>query len=185
MGSLTHMIGLDIGTTSTKAVLYERNGQVIATANEEYPLYTPSAAVAEQDPEEIFAAVIAVVSQVMNTSGIAPEQIGFVSISSAMHSVIPLDVEGKPLMRCLTWADNRSADWSEKLKNELGGHEIYLRTGTPIHPMSPLTKLLWLRHERPELFAQARKFVSIKEYIFLKLFGSTSSTIRSPRRPAS
>ncbi|WP_178020858.1 gluconokinase [uncultured Paenibacillus sp.] len=171
MGTVTHMIGLDIGTTSTKAVLYERSGRVIATANEEYPLYTPSASVAEQEPEEIFAAVIAAVGQVMNGSGIAPEQVGFVSFSSAMHSVIPLDGEGKPLMRCLTWADNRSADWSEKLKNELGGHEIYRRTGTPIHPMSPLTKLLWLRHERPELFAQARKFVSIKEYVFLKLFG--------------
>lgn len=171
MDTVTHMIGLDIGTTSTKAVLYERSGRMIATANEEYPLYTPSASVAEQDPEEIFAAVIAAVAQVMNASGIAPEQVGFVSFSSAMHSVVPLDGEGKPLMRCLTWADNRSADWSEKLKNELGGHEIYRRTGTPIHPMSPLTKLLWLRHERPELFAQARKFVSIKEYVFLKLFG--------------
>lgn len=171
MGTVTHMIGLDIGTTSTKAVLYERNGQVIATANEEYPLYTPSAAVAEQDPEEIFAAVIAAVGKVMKTGGIAPDQIGFVSFSSAMHSVIPLDGEGKPLMRCLTWADNRSADWSEKLKKELGGHEIYLRTGTPVHPMSPLTKLLWLRHEKADIFAQARKFVSIKEYVFLKLFG--------------
>ncbi|MGG6312968.1 gluconokinase [Paenibacillus macerans] len=171
MDSLTHMIGLDIGTTSTKAVLFERDGNVVATANEEYPLYTPSASIAEQDPDEIFAAVIAAIGGVMKESGIAPAQIGFVSFSSAMHSVIPVDGQGIPLMRCLTWADNRSAEWSEKLKNELGGHDIYMRTGTPIHPMSPLTKLLWLRHERAELFQNASKFISIKEYVFHKLFG--------------
>lgn len=171
MDSLTYMIGLDIGTTSTKAVLFERSGKVIADANEEYPLYTPSASVAEQDPEEIFAAVIAAVAKVMKKSRIEPERIKFVSFSSAMHSVIPVDKLGKPLMRCLTWADNRSVEWSERLKHELGGHEIYLRTGTPIHPMSPLTKLLWLRHERPDIFQKTGKFISIKEYVFLKLFG--------------
>jgi gluconokinase len=87
-----------------------------------------------------------------------------------MHSVIPVDAEGKPLMRCMTWADNRSVDWSRRLKDELGGHEIYMRTGTPIHPMSPLPKLLWMRHEKPDIFHKAKRFISIKEYIFFKLF---------------
>ncbi|GIP59162.1 gluconokinase [Paenibacillus woosongensis] len=165
-----YMIGIDIGTTSTKAVLFEQNGRIIASSNEGYPLYTPSASVAEQDPEEIFAAVIQSVKQIMADSQISPNQIMFVSFSSAMHSVIPVDQAGKPLMRCLTWADNRSQPWSDKLKNELGGHDIYMRTGTPIHPMSPLTKLMWLRHDMPEIFQAADKFISIKEYVFKKLF---------------
>lgn len=165
-----YMIGIDIGTTSTKAVLFEQNGRIIASSNEGYPLYTPSASVAEQDPEEIFAAVIQSVKQIMADSQISPNQIMFISFSSAMHSVIPVDQAGKPLMRCLTWADNRSQPWSDKLKNELGGHDIYMRTGTPIHPMSPLTKLMWLRHDMPEIFQAADKFISIKEYVFKKLF---------------
>ncbi|MDN4067708.1 gluconokinase [Paenibacillus vini] len=171
MKQLSYMIGIDIGTTSTKAVLFEENGKIVSTANEGYPLYTPTADVAEQDPEEIFAAMLAAVRHVMDQSGAAPEQIMLVSFSTAMHSVIPVDQEGQPLMRCLTWADNRSVEWSEKLKNELGGHEIYLRTGTPIHPMSPLSKLLWLRHDMPDIFNKANKFISIKEYVFAKLFG--------------
>ncbi len=165
-----YMIGIDIGTTSTKAVLFEQNGRIVATGNEGYPLYTPSASVAEQDPEEIFAAVVQSVKQIMADSQVPPDQIMFVSFSSAMHSLIPVDREGNPLMRCLTWADNRSQPWSDKLKNELGGHEIYMRTGTPIHPMSPLTKLMWLRHDMPEIFQAADKFISIKEYVFKKLF---------------
>nr|WP_068778740.1 gluconokinase [Paenibacillus sp. GM2] len=171
MNKTSFMIGVDIGTTSTKAVLYEENGTVVASANIEYPLYTPSADIAEQDPEEIFAAVLQAVQQIIQQSKAEASQILFVSFSTAMHSVIPVDEAGAPLMRCLTWADNRSVKWADKLKKELGGHEIYLRTGTPIHPMSPLTKILWLRHERPDIFNKTRKFISIKEYIFFKLFG--------------
>ncbi len=138
----SYMIGVDIGTTSTKAVLFQEDGRVVERAGREYPLYTPVPDSAEQDPEEIFSAVLYVVRQVMDLGGVSPSQILFVSFSSAMHSVIPVDADGRPLMRCLTWADNRSAGWSEKLRHELGGHEIYRRTGTPLHPMSPLTKLL-------------------------------------------
>lgn len=171
MGKISYMIGVDIGTTSTKAVLFEENGKILASANEGYPLYTPSPNVAEQDPEEIFEAVIYTVRQIMRKSRVAPEQILLVSFSTAMHSVIPIDHDGKPLMRCLTWADNRSVEWSERLKNEMNGHSIYLRTGTPIHPMSPLTKLLWLRHDKPDIFNRTSKFISIKEYVMAKLFG--------------
>ncbi|KPV58002.1 gluconokinase [Paenibacillus sp. A3] len=164
------MIGVDIGTTSTKAVLFEENGKVVTKADEEYPLYMPTSSIAEQDPDRIFRAVIQTLKRVMTQSAARPEQVLFVSFSSAMHSVIVVDAEGKPLTRCITWGDNRSAAWAERLKRDMNGHEIYLRTGTPIHPMSPLSKLLWLRHDHQVLFQNAGKFISIKEYVFVKLF---------------
>ncbi|MDD9147979.1 gluconokinase [Sporolactobacillus sp. CQH2019] len=166
----SYMMGVDIGTTSTKAVLYELDGTIVAHADSSYPLYTPDAFTAEQDPEELFAATISVIHDAVEKSKAAPGMIRFVSFSCAMHSVIPVDRDGEPLMRCMTWADNRSIDWCGRLKTDLGGHEIYMRTGTPIHPMSPLPKLLWMKHERADLFNQAEKFISIKEYIFHKLF---------------
>ncbi|MDN3953916.1 gluconokinase [Sporolactobacillus laevolacticus] len=165
-----YMMGVDIGTTSTKAVLYQTDGVIAAYANIGYPLYTPDAFTAEQNPEEIFSAVLSVIHDVVEKSKVSPEKINFVSFSCAMHSVIPVDADGKPLMRCMTWADNRSIDWCHRLKTEFGGHEIYVRTGTPIHPMSPLPKLLWMRHEEADIFNRAKKFISIKEYIFYKLF---------------
>ncbi|MCO7174784.1 gluconokinase [Sporolactobacillus kofuensis] len=164
------MMGVDIGTTSTKAVLYQTNGTIAAYANHGYPLYTPDAFTAEQDPEEIFSAVLSVIHDAVQKSKVAPEQLSFISFSCAMHSVIPVDADGKPLMRCITWADNRSIDWCQRLKTDLGGHEIYMKTGTPIHPMSPLPKLLWMKHENAEVFNKAKKYISIKEYIFYKLF---------------
>jgi gluconokinase len=164
------MIGVDIGTTSTKAVLFEDNGKVIAQTNEGYPLFTPNPSIAEQDPNQIFQAVIQTVKQVVAQSSVRPEQLLFLSFSSAMHSMIAVDADGKPLTKCITWADNRSAEWSDRLKRDMNGHELYLRTGTPIHPMSPITKLMWLRHDFPELFQKTAKFISIKEYVFAKLF---------------
>jgi gluconokinase len=165
-----YMIGIDIGTTSTKAVLFEENGRVVSKADQGYPLYAPQPSIAEQDPEEIFRAVLKTLREVVRQGQVRAEQVMFVSFSSAMHSVIAVDAAGKPLTPCFTWGDNRSAAMAERLKTELNGHQIYLRTGTPIHPMSPLPKLMWLREERPELFQSGHKFISIKEYVFARLF---------------
>lgn len=166
-----YMIGIDIGTTSTKSVLFTEQGEVVTTSTQEYPLYTPAPDVAEQDPDEIVQAATRSVRGVMSQSGVSASQILFVSCSSAMHSVIAMDQHDHPLSRCITWADNRSAAWSAQLQENGVGHQIYLRTGTPIHPMSPLTKLMWLRHDEPELFQRTAKFISIKEYLFFRLFG--------------
>ena len=161
-------IGVDIGTSSTKAVLYDAAGRMRARHAIEYPLHTPSPGAAEQDPEQIVAAVVGVLDAVR---GAVPpgSRVACVSFSAAMHSVIALDAAGAALTRCITWADARSAPWAERLKQE-GGAAIYRRTGTPIHPMSPLAKLCWLRDTQPALFNSAARFVSIKEYVFLRLF---------------
>lgn len=168
--STKYVIGVDIGTTSTKSVLFQVDGTVISSSSVEYPLLSPAPDAAEQDPEEIFQAVIKSIKQTIQSSHVAPTDILCVSFSSAMHSVIAVDKKGRPLTKCITWADNRSSMWAEKIKNEMNGHQIYLRTGTPIHPMSPFSKLTWLRHEHQELFSRSYKFISMKEYVFYKLF---------------
>ncbi|SFD89356.1 gluconate kinase, FGGY family [Lentibacillus persicus] len=171
MAQQRYYLGVDIGTTSTKAVLYQKSGEVIADHTINYPLHTPNTLVAEQDPQEIFNAVLMTVRESMRKSNISPEQLQFISFSSAMHSLIALDNEGELLTNSITWADTRAADHARKIKEEHNGHEIYLRTGTPLHPMSPLAKLVWMKEEKPDMFNKAAKFISIKEYVFLKLFG--------------
>lgn len=163
-----YMLGIDIGTTSTKAVLFSEKGEVIQQENIGYPLYTPNISTAEQDPEEIFQAVLQAVSAIMKHH--SQKKLLFVSFSSAMHSLIAMDEDDRPLTPCITWADNRSEAWSHKIKHELNGQEIYRRTGTPIHPMSPLSKIAWIVNDRPEIAARTKKYIGIKEYIFKKFF---------------
>jgi gluconokinase len=170
MKNTRYAIGVDIGITSTKAVLFTEKGLTVCKYAIGYPLSAPTQGAAEQNPEEIFSAVVATIKKVMANSSIDPAQLSCLSFSSAMHSLILVDSEGKLLSQSMTWADNRSAKWVQKIKQEQHGHEIYLRTGTPIHPMSPFVKLVWLRHEHPELFERAAKFISIKEYVFYRFF---------------
>jgi gluconokinase len=87
-----------------------------------------------------------------------------------MHSVIAIDESGNPITKCITWADSRAVQWADHIKQH-NGQQIYMRTGTPIHPMSPLTKITWLRHDEQEIFKQAAKFIGIKEYVFHHFFG--------------
>ncbi len=166
----TYVIGVDIGTSSTKSILFNDRREAISSARVDYRLYSPVAGAAEQDPEEIFAAVVSAIAQTVQTSKIQPAKIGCLAFSAAMHGLIAVDPTGTPLTQCITWADNRSTHWAEQIKRSPQGTAIYHRTGTPIHPMSPFVKIIWLREEYPEIFAQTSKFISIKEYIFYQLF---------------
>ncbi len=165
------MIGIDIGTTSTKAVVYTLQGGVVAQHGVDYPLLSPVRDAAEQEPAEIHEAVLESLRCSLSLSRAAPADIACVSFSAAMHSLIAVDAAGAPLTRSITWADNRAAPWAARIKAEWGGDALYRRTGTPVHPMSPLAKLVWLRHEAPGVFARAAHFVGIKEYVFFRLFG--------------
>ena len=165
----THgVIGIDIGTSSAKAVLYDRTGAVLAHHAEEYPLLTPVPGAAEQDPDQIVRAVIASIAAVVAQAAGRP--IACVSFSAAMHSVIAIDAAGKALTPCITWADTRAAAFADRIR-AIGGGAVYRRTGTPIHPMSPLAKLAWLHGTAPDLFGSAARFIGIKEYVFHTFFG--------------
>jgi len=165
------MLGVDIGTTSTKTVVFTLNGEVVAQHAVEYPLLCSEPGMAEQDPQQIYAAVLASISHAVRIAGAAPGQIALVSFSAAMHSIIALDAADEPLTNSITWADNRASVWAGRIREKWDGQAIYARTGTPIHPMSPLCKLMWLRHDRADIFSRARRFVGVKEYVFFRLFG--------------
>ena len=163
------IVAIDIGTTSTKTLAYDQEGRIYAEVEKEYPLLSPEADRKEQDPEEIYEAVIYTLTEVSRTVKQKGREVAAVSFSAAMHSLLAVDEDGRLLTNALTWADQRSVKEAEELKAGRG-HEIYLRTGTPVHPMSPLTKLIWMKRHEPELFAKTSKWISLKEYVFYKLF---------------
>jgi gluconokinase len=164
------VIGVDIGTTSTKAVAFTPEGRPIASSTIGYPLLTPVPGAAEQDPEEIYRAVLVTIRQTVDKAHLAADEVACVAFSAAMHSTIAVDDQCRPLTRSITWADNRAAACAERIKAELSGIEIYRRTGTPIHPMSPLAKIVWLRESQPDLLKRSAKFIGIKEFVFWRMF---------------
>ncbi|SFP84445.1 gluconokinase [Salibacterium halotolerans] len=164
------VIGLDIGTTSTKCLAYDVDGEIWAEKEVEYTLHSPDPSRKEQDPEEILKAVKVTLSHIVYAVQKKGAVVAGAGFSAAMHSLLALDHSGNVLTNAVTWADQRSVKEAEELKAN-GGHELYLRTGTPVHPMSPLTKLMWFQRNQPDIFVRAAKWISIKEYIVYQLFG--------------
>ncbi|CAN5641199.1 gluconokinase [soil metagenome] len=166
---MNYFLGIDIGTTAAKTVAFSENGTVLASVAFEYGMQHPQPNRSEQDPDEIFDAVIKGTTTVVKS--LAPNQPIFISFSAAMHSLIAVNEAGDLLSQCIIWADNRSDKIAEDLKNTALGKYCYHATGVPVHSMSPLCKLLWLKENEPLIFNTAYKFIGIKEYIFYKLFG--------------
>ena len=162
------VIGIDIGTTSTKSVVYDLTGRPGETHSVGYPLEEPSPGFAEQNPALILAAVLETVRQV--TAETARPVLGL-SFSTAMHSLIGLDRDGMPLTASVTWADSRAGVQAERIRDSAAGLALHRRTGTPVHPMSPLTKLVWFREHEPELCEQVAHWVGIKDYVVSEMCG--------------
>ncbi len=161
-------MGVDIGTSSTKAVLFNERGEVICREATHYELVTDETGKAEESPTEIFEAVITSIQGVMKD--IDKTELRGISFSSAMHSLIMVGADGELLTECITWADGRSSEALENIKRDNYLFQLYEATGTPIHPMSPFAKICWLKEDEPQLFRRAEKFVDIKSYILNRLF---------------
>jgi len=167
---MNYYIGIDIGTTSTKAVAFSENGDIIAKESIGYDIKHPQPNYSEQDPNEIFEAVINSIHKITTTlDNYIPLLISF---SAAMHSMLAIDKNGMPLTNCIIWADNRASEIAEQLRETETGNIFYHKTGVPIHAMSPFCKLLWLKKNNAEVFEAAYKFIGIKEYVFYRLFGN-------------
>ena len=166
---MDYIISIDIGTTSTKAVAFDNEGHIITEIKKPYELQHPFPDYSEQSPEIIFNSVTESLKEV-NSLCAAQGKLHGVSFSTAMHSIMCVDINGEALSPLIVWADNRAAEIAEKLKKSNEGVDLHQATGTPIHPMSPLCKIIWIKDCAPFLFNQTHKFIGIKEYIFYKLF---------------
>lgn len=163
------VLGVDIGTTATKVVAFTAAGEELASAEQGYPLSSPEPGYAEQDPEQILAAVIASVADVVVRVG--ADRVAGLAFSSAMHTLMALDGDARPLTAVTSWADTRSDEQAERLRASERGLALHRRTGTPVHPMSPMVRLMWFHEHQPELCARARYWVGVKEYVLLHLAG--------------
>ena len=167
---MQYIIGVDIGTSGTKALAFTPSGVVLHSAYIAYPIISWHPDQQELDPSVLLSATTQVIRETVEKANPKNELLG-IGFSCALHSLIAVSEKGLALTNALTWADSRSKEYAATLKNTEVGRKIYEHTGTPLHPMSPLCKLMWFREKQPEVFAKAHKFVSIKEFIWYAFFG--------------
>jgi gluconokinase len=166
---MDYYIGIDVGTTSTKAVAFSITGAVLAQKSISYPILHPYENHSEQDPGKILDAVTHCLNNIAATLvEHSPVLVGF---SSALHGLILIDKNNNPLTNCIIWADNRASKLADILKTSEIGKSFYASTGVPIHAMSPLCKICWFKENEPTVFHNTAKFIGIKEFIFHRFFG--------------
>jgi gluconokinase len=158
------VVGLDSGTTATKAVAVAADAGVIATSSVGYPLLVPEPGYAELDPVRLQQAAVEALADVAMQVRQRGDQVVGLCLSAAMHGLAPLDGAGSPTGPLITWADSRAGEESRSLADGSRG-ELHKRTGTPVHPMSPLPKLLWWRRHHPDAFASTPKWGGVKEVV--------------------
>jgi len=165
---MDYLIAIDIGTSSTKVLCVTPQGRVLHRVSRTYPMLHPRAGWSEQDAGALLSAVISAVRAAIGRAGAMPLAFG---LSSAMHSLLVIGRDGRPIGNMITWADRRSQAQADRLSAGPRGQQLYAATGVPVHPMTPLSKLAWLREADPERFQQATRFITIKSYLLHYLFG--------------
>lgn len=167
--SLNYLIAVDIGTSSCKALALDDAGHLLAQSARPCQTFRNQPDWAEQDPERIRQDLESLVRSLQDQ--LPGGQPRCVTFSSAMHSILAVDPHNRPLSPLLLWSDARSVQQSVWLRSQKDAAELYRCSGTPIHPMSPLCKLLWWRTHQADLFHRADAFLSIKDYVFAHWFG--------------
>ena len=168
---MNYLIGIDLGTSGTKTVLFDQDGNVAGSATVEYPLYQPPNGWAEQDPADWWNAAAATIRRVMDESGVAPEAVKGVGLSGQMHGLVMLDEAGEPLRKSIIWCDGRTSRECAEITELVGRQRLIEITANPALTGFTAGKILWVRRNEPELYEKCRHILLPKDYIRYKLTG--------------
>jgi xylulokinase len=166
------LLGLDVGTTSVKAGLYDSAGHRLATGAVEYRLAHPAPERAELDASTYWSAAVRAVRQAVAAADASAGEVVAIGVSSQGETVVPVDAAGHPVGPALVWLDNRAEVEAAEVADHFPDAEVYDRTGVPaVNPTWTTTKIMWLRRNEPEMFAAARRFLLVEDYVLHRLTG--------------
>lgn len=169
---MKYLMALDIGTSAVKAALFDTAGHSVGIVQEEYELEKPAPDIVEIDPEIYWQATQSTIAAVLKVSGVAPDDIPAIGITSQGETLIPVDQEGNTLWKAIVWLDNRAVREAEAIAAAFDIDEVYRITGQQeIVPGWTASKILWLRNNEPEVFQKTAKFLLVEDYIIYKLTG--------------
>ena len=167
---MRYLLGVDFGGSSSKATLLGEDGRVAATATCEYPTYYPQSGWAEQNPEDSWNAFVSNVRELLEKSGVAPEEIAAVALDAATHTAVLLDAQDRPVRNAIYWTDTRASAEADELRARCG-EEITRLSFNSVSSLWTLPQLLWLSRHEPETLARTAKIMAVKDYIRYRLTG--------------
>jgi len=168
---MSFFLGLDIGTTSVKAAVFDLSGACLGVGSQDYRLDTPAPDRVELDPERYWTSACQVVRQAVSAAGTPPDAIRAMGVSSQGETTICVDQAGKPLYPALVWLDHRAQSEARALDQALG-KDVYARTGIPtIDPTWTACKIAWIRDHEPDVFGRTHRFLLAQNFVVHRLTG--------------
>jgi hypothetical protein len=171
------LIGTDIGTSGTKTVLFDLNGNALASDTQEYPLYQPQNGWAEQDPQDWWNAVAVSIKNVIAKSGVNASEIKGIGLSGQMHGLVMLDKDDKVLRRSIIWCDQRTQKECDEITSVVGKEKLIEITANPALTGFTASKLRWVMNNEPDVFAKCTKVMLPKDYIRYMLTGEFATEV--------
>src|SRR5829696_9111595 len=165
LGTMRALIGLDVGTSAVKALAVGDDGAVLARCEVSYPLSTPRAGWAEQDPEDWWRATEQALAQLGVDEPVA------IGLSGQMHGLVALDSADRVIRPAILWNDGRTAAECAEIEEKVGLENLIARTGNRALTGFTAPKLLWLRRHEPEHYARIARIMLPKDYVRLRLCG--------------
>jgi xylulokinase len=182
-----YILAHDLGTSSDKAAVFGETGEVAGSAAAAYDVVAPQPGWAEQDPDAWWAAVCRSTREALARAQAGPADLAAVSFSGQMQGTLPVDAAGRPLMRCMIWTDGRAHAQARRLTTgriRVFGYGafrlarwIWLTSGAPtLTGTDAISKIVWLRESRPELWERTHKLLDAKDYLLFRCTGRYVTT---------
>ena len=174
---MQYLIGIDIGTSGTKTVLFTQQGKPVTSHSAEYPLYQPQNGYAEQEPLDWWNAVVETLKAVMAKSGVKKQNIAGIGLSGQMHGLVMLDAKGDVLRRSIIWCDQRTSAECSEITRKVGRERLVEITANPALTGFTASKILWVRNHEPEIYERCRHILLPKDYIRYRLTGEFATEV--------
>jgi xylulokinase len=161
------LLGIDVGTTGCKSIVFNEEGKILSQAYKEYPEIYPRPGWVEMDPEQIWTAIKEVIKK--SVAKVPQDKVQAMCFSVLGVAITPIDKQGKPLYNSLPAVDGRTWKQVEWLKENIGNEEVYRATGIPITNDRSLPKVMWIKENEPEIYKNTWKFVLYEDLILHRL----------------
>ncbi len=168
---MTYLLGIDIATTATKALLIDERGEVVAVAATEYDFESPQALWSEQDPALWWQGALNSIRTLLSQTGIDPVAIRGIGMTGQMHGLVLLDAAGQVLRPAILWNDQRTADQCDQIRTLVGKAKLIEYTGNDALTGFTAPKILWVREHEPEIYARVQHILLPKDYVRYQLTG--------------
>lgn len=174
---MAYILGVDIGTSGTKTVLFSEDGTPVASATYEYPLYTPQNGYAEQEPLDWWNASVNGIKDVISQSNVSADDIKGVGLSGQMHGLVMLDAENQPIRKSIIWCDQRTAKEVAEITDKVGADRMIEITANPAITGFTAAKIMWVKNNEPQNYEKCRHILLPKDYIRFMLTGEFATEV--------